>query len=124
MAYQWFVLQADLEPTVGHEQAGRRPVLVVSAEALNDSYGIVSVISITSRKNNHPARLGEVLLPAGTAGLPSESFALCYQVRTLDKTCLERVYGELTDFTLRRQILRTLAECFDMPLSGSNGSQV
>ncbi len=68
MAYQWLVFQADLEPTSGHEQSGRRPVLVVSAEPLNDAYGVVSVVPITSRKNNRLPRLGEVLLPAGTAG--------------------------------------------------------
>ena len=83
MDYQWLVFQADLDPVAGHEQAGRRPVLVVSAEPLNDVYGVISVIPITSRKNNRLPRLGEVLLPAGTAGLWSDSFALCYQVRAL-----------------------------------------
>jgi len=114
MAYQWFVFQADLEPTMGHEQAGRRPVLVVSAEPINDAYGVVSVLSITSRKNNRLVRLAEVLLPAGSAGLPNESFVLCYQVRALDKMRRGWGYGELTDPALRRQILRTLADCFDM----------
>lgn len=114
MAYQWFVFQADLDPVVGHEQTGRRPVLIVSAEPVNDTYGVVSVISITSRKNNRPVRLGEVLLPAGTAGLPNESCALCYQVRTLDKTRLGRTYGELTEAALQRRILETLALCFDI----------
>lgn len=114
MVYQWFVFQADLDPTVGHEQAGRRPVLVVSAEPVNDTCGVVSVVSITSRKNNRLARLGEVLLPAGTAGLPNESFALCYQVRTLDKTRLGRTYGELTEAALQRRIMETLALCLDI----------
>lgn len=89
-------------------------MLVVSAEPINDAYGVVSVLSITSRRNNRPGRLAEVLLSAGTAGLPNESFVLCYQVRALDKTRLGRVYGELTDLALRRQILRTLVDCFDM----------
>ncbi len=114
MAYQWFVFQADLEPTVGHEQSGRRPILVVSAEPINDAYGVVSVLSITTRKNSRLPRLAEVLVPAGCAGLPNESFVLCYQIRALDKTRLGRVYGELTDPILRRQILRTLADCFDI----------
>jgi len=105
MAYQWFVFQADLGPTVGHEQAGRRPVLVVSAEPINDAYGVVSVLSITSRKNSRPVRLAEVLVPAGCAGLPNESFVFCYQVGALDKMRLGRVYGEMTDPVLRRQIL-------------------
>ena len=36
MTYQWFVFQVDLEPTWGQEQAGEKPVLVVSAEPLNE----------------------------------------------------------------------------------------
>lgn len=114
MVYQWFVFQADLEPTIGHEQAGRRPVLVVSAEPLNTVYGVVSVVSITSRKSGRLPRLGEVLLPAGTAELPSDSFALCYQVRALDKTRLGRVYGELSEPSLQQEITRTLAFCLDI----------
>ena len=114
MAYQWIVFQADLEPTVGHEQAGRRPVLVVSAEPINDAYGVVSILSITTRKNGRPTRLAEVLLPAGSAGLPNESFVLCYQIRALDKTRLGRIYGELTDPILRRQILEMLTYCLDI----------
>ena len=97
MTYQWLVFQVDLYPTVGHEQAGARPVLVVSAEPLNELYGVVSVIPRTSRKNNRAARLGEVLLPARAARLPRDSFALCYQVRALDRSRLGRSYGELTD---------------------------
>lgn len=114
MVYQWFVFQADLEPTIGHEQAGRRPVLVVSAEPLNAAYGVVSVLSITSRKNSRLPRLGEVLLPAGTAGLPNDSFALCYQVRALDKTRLVRVYGELSEPVLQQEIMEMLAFCLDL----------
>jgi len=50
-------------------QAGERPVLVVSAEPINRHYAVVMVVPITSRKNARPARLGEVLLPAGIGGL-------------------------------------------------------
>lgn len=113
MEYQWLVFQADLAPTVGHEQSGRRPVLVVSAEPLNDVYGVVSVVPTTSRKNNRLPRLGEVLLPAGTAGLPSDSFALCYQMRVLDKNRLGRLYGTLTENTLQREIAAMIAFCLD-----------
>ena len=114
MAYQWLVFQADLEPTFGHEQAGRRPVLVVSAEPLNDLYGVVSVVSITSRKNNRLPRLGEVLLPAGIAGLPSDSFALCYQMRVLDKTRLGRLYGTLNESALQQKVSTMIAFCLDI----------
>jgi mRNA interferase MazF len=116
MDYQWTVFHADLDPTIGREQAGERPVLVISAEPLNQAYEVVMVVPITSRKNNRPARLGEVLLPLAAAGLRAESFALCYQVRTLDKRRLTRAYGTLDDSSLRSQIQETLLMCFDFDL--------
>lgn len=114
MNYQWRVFQANLDPITGREQAGVRPVLVISAEPLNDHYRVVTVIPITSRKDARPERLGEVLLSAGEGGLPQESFALCYQVRALDKSRLGRLYGEVTDWALRRRLLDILATCFDI----------
>ena len=114
MAYQWLVFQADLEPTLGHEQSGRRPVLVVSAEPLNDLSGVVSVVPIISRKNNRFPRLGEVLLPAGTAGLPTDSFALCYQMRVLDKLRLDRVYGAVDLPALQQEVSAMIAFCLDI----------
>ena len=114
MSYQWGIYQANLDPTTGREQAGERPVLVISAEPLNERYAVVMVAPITSRKSNRPARLGEVLLPVGTGGLPRESFALFYPVRSLDKSRLGRRYGEITDPTLQENMLRTIAGCFDI----------
>ena len=114
MSYQWGIYQANLDPTTGREQAGERPVLVISAEPLNERYAVVMVAPITSRKNNRQARLGEVLLPVGIGVLPRESFALLYQVRTLDKSRLGRRYGEITDTALQVLMLRTIADCFDI----------
>ena len=102
MTYQWHILVALLDPTRGSEQAGRRPVLVVSREEINQLLCVVNVISLTSRKSE--ARVfypNEVLLPAGTAGLRVDSIALCYQIRTLDKSRLERDLGELSDPALQ-----------------------
>ncbi len=39
---------ADLDPTVGHEQAGRRPVLILSRSAFNDRSGTVIAVALTS----------------------------------------------------------------------------
>jgi len=43
----WF---ADLNPTLGHEQSGRRPILIVSADAYNTSrVGLVIALPLTSK---------------------------------------------------------------------------
>ena len=39
---------ADLDPAVGHEQAGRRPVLILSRPAFNDRSGTVVAVALTS----------------------------------------------------------------------------
>ncbi len=114
MAYQWCMFQSDLDPTAGHEQSGRRPVLVISSEPLNDLYGVVIVVPITSRKNNRLPRLGEVLLPAGTAGLPADSFALYYQMRVLDKSRLGLLYGDMNQTALQREVSKMAALCLDI----------
>lgn len=52
----------DLNPTQGHEQAGRRPVLVVSCDAFNRATGMVWVVPVTTKPKSRPQ---EVALPGG-----------------------------------------------------------
>ncbi len=109
MTYQWHVFLASLNPVKGSEQAGKRPVLVISRERINQMLPVVNVIPLTSRKSASRAIYpNEVLLPVGTAGLQIDSIALCYQIRTLDKGRLEQDLGQLVDMHLRREILEAI----------------
>jgi mRNA interferase MazF len=56
---RWAVVLVDLDPSRGHEQAGRRRALVVSYEAFHRS-GMATVCPITTRRPKYP---GEVPLP-------------------------------------------------------------
>ncbi len=47
-------------------------------------------------------------MPADIAGLQMDSIALCYQVRTLDKSRLEEDVGELVDAKLRQEVIEAL----------------
>lgn len=114
MRYQWGVFMAELNPVVGREQGNRRPVLVVSAEPLNEAYDVVTVVPLTTRKNNRPARLGEVLLPVGAGGLRQESFALCYQIRALDKSRLTDFWGGITEAELQDALQEAITVCLDL----------
>lgn len=83
-------------------RAGRRPVLVVSREPLNQLLSVVNVVPLTSVKSPDRALYpNEALLSAQTGGLLVDSIALCYQVRTLDKSRFEKDLGELTDSKLK-----------------------
>ena len=76
---------ADLSPTRGREQAGRRPVLVLSQDVFNERSGTVIAAAITSQ----PQRAGFPLtLELSATGLPKRSWVKISQVRTL---AVERV---------------------------------
>ena len=71
---------ADLSPARGHEQAGRRPVLVLSRDIFNERSGTVIVMAITSQ----PQQAGFPLtLEIDAAGLPKRSWVKISQVRTM-----------------------------------------
>lgn len=71
---------ADLNPTRGSEQAGLRPVLILSADVFNARSGTVIAVAITSQ----PQRAGFPLtLELASPGLPKQSWVKISQIRTL-----------------------------------------
>ena len=77
---RWGVVIIDLDPTIGHEQAGTRRALIVSRDPFHRS-GMATVCPISARRPRYPA---EVLIPAGHAGQTLDASILCHQVRTID----------------------------------------
>ncbi len=87
------VYWADLNPTRGREQAGLRPVLIISHEALNRHSGTVIALAITSQ----PQRAGFPLAhPVETLRLPKASWIKISQIRTLAVERLGRRIGALS----------------------------
>ena len=111
---RWSVWLTNLDPVTGSEQGGKRPVLVVSDDAMNSLLPVVNVLPITSRKSGRRIYPNEVLLPTGTAGLVADSMVLCYQIRTLDKQRLSRQLGILNDAALQDEVIEAL--CFQLDL--------
>ena len=72
------VVWITLTPQAGHEQAGRRPAVVLSPEDYNRKTGLAILCPITSQIKSYPF---EVLLPAG---LPVAGAILSDQVKNLD----------------------------------------
>lgn len=74
----------NLDPTKGREQAGYRPVLVVSADAINQQPLVVTVVVGTDAKNVPRDYPTNVRVTARETGLPRDTVFLCFQIRSLD----------------------------------------
>ena len=81
---------ADLNPVRGHEQGGKRPVVIISQDVFNERSGTIIALAVTSQ----PQRAGFPLtLNLESSNLPKRSWVKIGQVRTLS---VERI-GELVD---------------------------
>lgn len=86
------VRYAMLEPVLGSEQGGRRPVIVVSNDMGNRHGPTVVVVPVTTGPK---PLLPTHVLVGGRAGLEAHSIALCEQVRTIDKRRLSAPLGKI-----------------------------
>lgn len=88
------VLWADLNPVKGHEQAGLRPVLVLSPEVFNERSGTVIAMALTSQ----PQRAGFPLtLEITSVVLPKTTWVKISQIRTLSVDRLGKRIGHVSD---------------------------
>lgn len=89
------VWMADLDPTRGHEQAGKRPVLVISEDVFNGSpAGLVVILPITSKSKGIRSH---VPVAPGETGLRTQSFVICEQPRTIARERLGKRIGRIND---------------------------
>lgn len=103
------VVWADLNPVRGSEQAGLRPVLVLSADVFNRHSGTVVAVAITSQ----PPRAGFPLtLPLSDPKLPKKSWVKLGQIRTLSTERLGKRLARATPDELE-QVLEGLNEILD-----------
>jgi mRNA interferase ChpB len=95
----------SLDPTQGHEQRGRRPVLVISPEPFNRLTGVPVVLPITTGGNF--ARTAGFAVPLAGAGTRTTGIVRCDQPRALDIAArngrkLEQVPASIIDEVLAR----------------------
>lgn len=74
----------NLDPTIGREQAGTRPVLVLSIDLINSKPLVVTVVVGTDGKNVTKDYPINVRVASCDSGLPIETVFLCFQIRSLD----------------------------------------
>ncbi len=95
------IYRADLNPVIGSEQGGMRPVIVVQNDIGNRYSPTVIIMAITSRINK--AKLPtHIEIGGGDFGLERDSVILCEQVRTIDKSRLRERLGVLPGETMER----------------------
>jgi mRNA interferase MazF len=93
----------NLNPVEGREQAGNRPVLVLSRDTINRLPLVVTVAVGTKGKNIARDYPTNVRVSSAESGLPMETVFLCFQVRSLDpKRFPSNPAGMLQDEAMRR----------------------
>ena len=106
---QYDVYLADLNPTIGREQFGKRPVLIISNDYEN-LLDIVTIIPITSLKEGRRVYPNELLLKDE---LEKPSILLCQQIRTISKKRLVKKLTRIDDFYTQKKIVEILCMRFE-----------
>lgn len=94
------VWYADLNPAKGSEQAGLRPVVVLSGNLLNQHLAIVIVVPLTTKIKKYKGN--PILKPTKMNGLQNESEMLVFHIRSVSKDRLVRKTGNIESSELER----------------------
>ena len=94
------VVLCNLNPVMGTEQAGIRPVVILQIDRANavSPHTIIAPFTTKIRRKLLPSH---VFVPAGVGGLSQDSVVLCEQIRVIDKSRIIRVLGHLDDSYLQ-----------------------
>jgi mRNA interferase MazF len=95
------IFYADLNPSKGSEQAGRRPVIVIQNNTGNKMAPTVIIAPLTTKQflREYPTN---VHVKKGTADLKEDSVILLSQIRTIDKNRLGRKIGSVSGEVLKK----------------------
>jgi len=104
------IIWASLDPTLGNEQAGSRPVLVLSENVFNDRSGTVIAIILTSQQ---PTARFPLTFELSDTKLPKKSWVKISQIRTLSSERLGKKIG-----TASKEELETIIEGLNEIIGG------
>ena len=102
-----------LDPTEGSEQAGTRPAVIVSRDAINRHSPVIVICPLTDAAHVPKLYPSDVLVRAPEGGLAKDSVVLTGQVRAIAKSRLLRRLGELRPETME-QIEQALRITLDL----------
>jgi mRNA interferase MazF len=95
------IVWAELNPVIGSEQAGRRPVVVISHDVFNERSGTAIAVIVTSQE---PRAGFPLTLELTSAKLPKRSWVKIGQIRTLSVERLGPKLGRLSAEELQRLV--------------------
>lgn len=93
------IWMSDLNPVIGSEQAGRRPVVILSGNLMNKFLQVVITAPLTSKIKNYQGN--PILEPSSLNGLKLESELMVFHIRSISKERLIEKIGEITKEELR-----------------------
>ncbi len=105
----------DLNPVKGREQAGTRPVLVLSSDLINKLPLVVTVIVGTKGENVQRDYDTIVRVSPHESGLPIETVFLCFQLRSLDPNRFPKKRAGRLQGTALAAVEDTVRYCLDLP---------
>lgn len=113
MVNKWEIYFCNLNPAVGSEQQGMRPVLIVSNDSVNHNLSVSTVLPLSSVEGNDKVYPTEVLLSAETTSLPKLSVAMVQQIRTVSHDRLVNKAGKINDEVLQEKVLSAIQNYFE-----------
>ena len=90
---------ADLNPVKGSEQSGKRPVVIISGDTLNNNLPVCIVCPLTSNMKNYYGCVP--IFKSKSNGLSSDSEILTFQIRTISQDRLTKKVGRVTKEQLK-----------------------
>jgi len=105
------VIWMELNPQAGHEQAGHRPVVILTPRSYNDKTSLALVCPVTSQRKRFPF---EVVLPSG---LSISGVVLADQIKSLDWRARNARFICSLPLSIQSEILQKLATLLILPPS-------
>ena len=113
MVNKWEIYFCDLNPVIGSEQQGARPVLIISNDAVNHNLPVSTVLPLSSVKENDKIYPTEILLPIEITGLMKLSVAMVQQIRTISHSRLIKKVGSINNDEIKNRILIAIRDYFE-----------
>lgn len=114
MVKKWSLYWVDHDPVIGSEQSGVRPALVISNDMVNEILPVVTILPISTLKQDGRVYPTEVLLTSEVSGLKKPSVVMIHQIRTVSRLRIGKKCGEINNARFKEEIEDAIREYFEI----------